>query len=231
MPREKITRKEFLRGPDEFLSFSARAVLFVRAHSRPFKYVGVLVATALVIYLGVHSYLNYENRKGQTAYNEALNALDEDQLLKGNPEKLRQWEDLFKKVTDQHGLSKVSQLALPELAYLKFHEKKYDEAISLYREYLKEVPPKSPYPSLAKLALAACYEEKGELEKAAEALGQVVAVPEDVFREQAMLTLARVYDLSRQQEKAKELLKEFVTKYKESPFLPLAKAQLKKYSS
>ena len=231
MPREKITRKELLKGADEFLAFSARAVLFVRAHSILFKYIGALIAAALVIYLGIHSYLNHENRKGQTAYNEALYALDEDQLLKGNPEKLRQWEDLFKKVTEQHGLSKVSQLALPELAHLKFREKKYDEAISLYREYLKDVPPASPYQSLAKLALAACYEEKGELEKAAEPLMQIVSVSEDVFREQAMLTLARVYDLSRQQEKAKELLKEFVTKYKESPFVPLAKAQLKKYSS
>jgi len=230
MRREKtVTRKELLKGPDEFLTLSSKALHFVRTHSRPFKLGGALIAAVLVIYLGVHSYLSYENRKGQSAYNDALYAFDEDQFQKGNPEKLKQWGDLLRKVSDQHGLSKVSKLALPELAFLRFHEMKYDEAISLYQEYLIKLPAKSPYQSLAKLSLASCYEEKGEPEKAAEILGQIVAISDDVFREQAMWALARVYDSSGQQEKAKGLLKEFVSKYKESPFLSMASAKLKKY--
>jgi outer membrane protein assembly factor BamD (BamD/ComL family) len=40
-----------------------------------------------------------------------------------------------------------------------------------------------------------------------------------------------VYGLSKQPDKAKEPLKEFIEKYKNSPFLSMAKARLNDYSS
>ena len=48
----------------------------------------------------------------------------------------------------------------------------------------------------------------------------------DPFKETVMLSLARLYRLDNQTEKAKEILKEFVEQYKDSPFLPMAKAYL-----
>jgi len=74
-------------------------------------------------------------------------------------------EELFKKVITDHGLSKASRLAPPQIAHLKFLEKKYDEAIQLYQAYLKEVPENTVYHSLALMALAAGYEGQGDFEK------------------------------------------------------------------
>jgi len=126
----------------------------------------------------------------------------------------------------KYGLSKASRLATPELAHLKFQDKKYDEAISLYQEFLAEIRGNAPYEAMTMLALAACYEEKGDFNKAVETLNQIKADPDVFFEEQAMLSLARVYRLSNQPEKSQETLNEFVEKFQSSPFLPQAKAQL-----
>ena len=134
-------------------------------------------------------------------------------------------------MAEDYSLAKVSRLVYPELGLLKFQEKKYDEAISLYTQFLKDVPQPGPYASLTLLALAACHEEKKELEKAAELLKKVLADPQDPFREQATFHLARIYRLNQQHELAKETLKEFVAKYTASPFLPMAKAFLREYGS
>ena len=208
------------------MTLSARAMLFVKERSRQFEYLGMAIAAVIIIYLGINTYMKYINKKGQNVYNLAYSALSKNMESNKNRDELKRSEELFKEVIDRYGRSKVSNLALPELAYIKFLGKKYDEAISLYKEFLNQVPDKATYQSMARMALAACYEEKGDFKMAIETLEQVMSGPDDLFKEQAMLNLARVYRLAHQQEKSKNILKEFIKKYGNSPFLPLAKAHV-----
>ncbi len=231
MTKKKVTRKQLLKEPDEFLTFSSRAALFIRAHSRQFNYLVGAAAAGLLIYLGITLFTGYINKRGQTAYNTAYYILAESTDPERDAEVLKASAELFQKVIDKYGMSKVSRLALPELAYLRMSERKYDEAIALYLEFLNKVPDNTPYQSLARLALAACYEAKGDFESAIERLSQVVDGAHDVFKEQAMLSLARVYRLHNQKDKSKKILEEFLEKYKTSPFLPIAKAHLDEYHS
>ena len=110
-------------------------------------------------------------------------------------------------------------------------EKKYDEAIPLYQEFLDKAPENSPYQSLARIAIATCHEAKGEFEQAIEILNQVTTLVDDLFKEQVLFSLARIHRVAGQKDKAKEILEEFVEKYQDSPFLPLAKAHLQGFHS
>ena len=86
------------------------------------------------------------------------------------------------------------------------------------------------YQSLARMALAICYEEKGESQRAIEILEKLYNNPDNFIAEQSMLSLARLYRDTNQYEQAKKILKEFVEQYQESPFLPFAKAYLNRLS-
>ena len=233
MAKKKVSRKELLKGPDEFLTFSARAVMYFKEHSRQFSYLGAAVVLGILIYLGINFYRGYIDKKGQIAYNQAYYTLSKDKDIETKTEKdnLKEVALLFEKVRDKYGLSKASRLALPELANLNYLGNDYDKAISDYREYLKEVPEDPAYQALAKLAMASCYEEKKEYKESIDLLNQILSVPNNFFSEQAMLNLARVYRLSNQQEKSADVLKEFVEKFPSSPFLPVAKAYLDEYES
>jgi predicted negative regulator of RcsB-dependent stress response len=223
---KKTSRKELLKGTDEFLSFSSKAVNFITTHLRELKYAGFAIAILVVAYLGVTTYLRYVNKNGQNAYNTAYQTLTKEMKPDANPDNLRKSEELFNKVTDDYGLSKVARLALPQIAYLKFLDKKYDEAIVLYRKFLDKVSGNTEYELMAKLALAACFEAKGDLKTAMETLIPVIEIPDNSFREPAMLSLARLYRLDNRPEKAREILNEFVEQHADSPLLPFAKAQL-----
>jgi predicted negative regulator of RcsB-dependent stress response len=223
---KKTSRKELLKGTDEFLTFSSKAVNFMTTHLRELQYAGFAIAIIVVAYLGVTTYLRYVNKNGQNAYNTAYQTLTKEMKPDANPDNLRKSEELFNKVTDDYGLSKVARLALPQLAYLKFLDKKYDEAIVLYRKFVGKVSGNIEYELMANLALAACFEAKGDLKTAMETLIPVVEIPDNSFREPAMLSLARLYRLDNRPEKAREILTEFVEQYADSPLLPFAKAQL-----
>jgi FimV-like protein len=226
MAKKKTTRKDLVKGTDEFLSLSSRAVIFFNTHVTGFKYVGMGILVIAVVYLGINTYMSYVNKKGQNAYNVAYDTLKQNMKPGTSPEALKESEELFDKVIDEYSMSKAARLALPQVAYLKFADKKYDEAIALYEEFSEKIPSDGDFNSLTKLALAACYEAKGDRTTAIGLLNAVLSRSDDPFRETAMYSLALLYRSESQPEKAKEILKEFVDQYKTSPFLPMAKALL-----
>ena len=226
MAKIKSSRKDLLKKPDEFITVSARVINFTIEHSRQFRYLGIGLACLLLIFLGINTYLRYMDKKGQSAYNMAYYSMAKNSALGQDEDNLKKSEDLFNTVIDKYGISKAAQLALPEVAYLKFRQKKYDEAIYRYQEFLNKASD-DPYKSLARIALAVCYEEKGEFENAIKTLERVRSGPDDFFKEQALLSLARIYRLTDKKEKSNEILKEFIDKFETSPFLSIAKAYLK----
>ena len=222
---KKVTRKELLREEDEFTTFSGQAILFFREHSRQLNYVMIGMAAVALIYLGFNFFVGRTNKKGQDVYNQAFYSLTQSRVSGATTVPL-QAEEEFQRVLDDFSLSKVSRLARPQLAQMKFQKGEYDEAVALYQEFLKDASDQPLYQSLARLGLAACYEAKGEYQKATEILAKMANDPGDPFKAQAMLDLARVYRLSDQGDKSKEILSAFVTDYETSPFVPFAKAHL-----
>ena len=213
MAKKKISRKELLKKPDEFMTLSSRAVKFFTSHQRQFKLAGVAVAIIVIVFLAAQTYFRYVNKKGQGAYNAAYYALVENMKPDADPAALKKSEELFKGLMDDYGLSRAARLALPQVGYVKFTQKNYAEAISMYRAFLDKVSGNSEYESLARLALAACYEARGDLEKAIDTLKPILAHADGPFNEVAMLNLERIYRTSNQHDKAKGVLKEFVELY------------------
>jgi predicted negative regulator of RcsB-dependent stress response len=226
MTPTKISRKELLKKEDEFITFSSRMIILAKEHSRELKFLGMGVVCLLLIYLGINTYLRYVNKKGQDAYNIAYYAISKNMNSEKDQDSIKKSEELFNEVIDKYGISGAARLAIPELAYAKFVQKQYDEAISKYQEFLSKSPD-GPYQSLAETALAVCYEEKGDFDKAIQTLEHINSGPNDFFKEQAMLSMARIYRLTGKKEKSNEILKEFIEKFKDSQFLSLAKAYLK----
>ncbi len=226
MAKTKVSRKTLLKKPDEFITLSTKAVTLVKEHQQQFRILGIILVCLLIIAFGLYTYMKYINKKGQETYSTAYNFISKNMGLETNKDNLKESEELFDRVIDKYGLSKAARLAIPELAYLDFLQKRYDDAIHRYQEFLNKVSD-DPYQSLAMMALAVCYEEKGDFEKAIRTLEQIRSGPDDFFKEQAMLIMARIYRQMNKQESSNEILEEFIEKFKNSPFLPIAKAYLK----
>lgn len=219
---KKISRKEMLKKPDEFMSLTSKAIQFVKGHKRQFDYLGTAVLALVAIYLGLYAYMKYINNKGQEAYNAVyysiLNNTGSDDS-QADPEKI---EEAFREVIEKYGMSKAAKLSLLEIAYYKFQQKQYDEAIDMYEEYLNKISETDPNISLTRLSISTCYEQKGDYEKAMEPLQKIMEGPDDFIKEQAMLSLARIYRLAGKQDDSNEILKQFKEKFPKSDFLDLA---------
>jgi outer membrane protein assembly factor BamD (BamD/ComL family) len=226
MAKSKKSRKELLKGPDEFLSLSGRIVEYVTGHTKGLKMIGTGIVVIALLYVGMNTYLNFINKKGQEALNTAFKSLSRVDISKPDPDKFKEAEEMFMKVLNEHGFSKAAKLALPQIAYIRYLNQKYDDAITYYKKFLEEVGGDPQYESLARLGLASCYEAKSDFKAAIETLNPVVNSSDEVFGDTAMFNMARLYRLDNNPEKARSILEAFIKKYENSPYLPLVKAQI-----
>ncbi len=228
MAKKRITRKELLKKDDEFISLSNRVAQYVSAHAKQIQYIILTIMIIVVIVIGVSLYFRHLNKKALAAYNLAYKMLVSDLSPETAQDNIKRSIAELDKLIKGYGRTKMATLAIPQLAYLKFGQGKYDEAISLYQTYLKRDKSSSMYPSMAHFGLAAAYEAKEEYQSAISHLKKIVEDENNILKEEAMFSLGRVYALSGQQETSREIFKDFVNQFKESPLLPLAKANLEK---
>jgi predicted negative regulator of RcsB-dependent stress response len=226
MTKNKISRKELLKSPDEFMTISSKSIEFVREHKRQFDYLVMAILGLIVIYIGGYSYIKYMNKKGMEAYNTAYQAAVKAGEGSKDVMAEKKAKGLFEQVANDYGSYKAGKLAIPEVAHAEYNEKQYDKAIANYEKYLALATDNDPYKSLARLSISVCYEAKGEYEKSAQSLEKIMEGPDDPIKEQAMLGLARVYRLSNKQDKSNEILKQFKEKFPKSAFLELANSFL-----
>lgn len=228
MAKKKKSRKELLKGPDEFVTFSSRAADFISTHLNQLKYLGYAVVAIAIGYFAIQIWMGQVNEKGQTAYNTAADDM-RNWMMKPDPDiaDLQKSGELFSEVLEKHSMSNAARLALPLAAHVKFLEKDYSEAVKQYRNFLDEFSGDPLYESLARLALASCYEAEGELKTAIETLNPLVEDSSgSTFRQTAMWNLARLYRLDNSPEKEAQILKDFVEEYEGSPYYAMAKARL-----
>jgi len=227
--KKKITRKELLKKEDEFISLSTRAAQYASAHVKQIQYVAYSIMIIAIIAMGIGLYIRHVNKKALAAYNLAYRGLVSESSAETPEEGTTEISvEALDGLIRKYGRTKTAALAVPQLAYLKFDQGEYDEAISLYQAYLKRDTSGSIYASMAHFGLAAAYEAKGEHEPAITYLKKVVDGGHGFLKEEAMFSLGRVYAVSGQVEMARQVFQDFVNQFEGSPLLPLAKANLGK---
>jgi predicted negative regulator of RcsB-dependent stress response len=227
MAKKKITRKELLKKDDEFISLSNRIYMYVSDHAKQIQYFVLSIVLILAIISGIGLYLKHLNKKALAAYNIAYKNMVADFFPEKESDAAKKSIEAIDNIIDQYGYTKIATLAIPQLAYLKFGQGKYDEAISLYESYLKKQKSDSLYNSMAHFGLAAAYEAKGEHAPAIKNLENIINDKDNFLREEAMFSMGRIYAHSGQLDASKKVFQDFVSQFPESSLLPLAKSYLK----
>ena len=225
MAKAKKSRKELLSTNDEFITLSGRLLIAAGEHKKQLYIAGYCILAVALLFIGANFYFKNLNTRAQDVYNIGLYKISESMASEKNQQALEDSRENFAKVLAEYKMSKVAALTLPQMAYIDFQEQKYDDAISKYQDYLDDTS-EEPYSSYAQLALSVCFEEKKDYDKAINTLEKVTAGKDDYAREQAMLSLARIYRLKNDYTKSDEILKDFIEKFPESTSLSVAKAAI-----
>jgi tetratricopeptide (TPR) repeat protein len=225
MAEKRVTRKELLKSPDEFLTFSDKAIRFVRAHSQKFM-TGITIALAvLAIVLGIRWYLDYSNKQAIRAYNEAMSLIDPGGEF--DPQKAEATVKALENMTKEYGRYSVARTALLDLGRLNYQLKKYPPAREAYRKFLDTLDPKEKdLKPLVLDSIAYVFEAEGNFEQAIANWQAVTSLPGNLLKEEAYMSLGRVYEAAGRAEDSKKAYLELIAEFPESSGAQLAKIKL-----
>lgn len=235
---QKYTRKQ-LKQPDEFISFSMRAMALLKDHV---KQVGVMAGVAAVLVVVVWAWSYYANAKGEESTAKLTRAMDINdspiveleaaKLKDEGPDAIPRFKDLgARRKAAMEAFAEASKGgpgALPGIAMLmkagvNYDRGQYAEAIADYQAYLK----KADDPRLKALAiegLAYAYEATKALDKALEQFRKLPADGPSKLKKQYQE--ARILNLQGKKKEAADLLKKVIADGAGSPYAEQASSRL-----
>lgn len=224
---KKVSRKQLLNEPDQFLTVSSRMLNFAGQYRNRIlwgtvSFFGVIIAIALV---------NFISSRAETqafALLDQATARYETVLAKDGPEKaLEAVSGDFQKLFDGYASQAGGQMARVVFADACFRGGNADRAVSLYTDALVDYADQPFYLNRIRVSLAHALIRKKDFQAAAEQFEQVAQSPGAAMKDEALFHLGTIYAQMGDGEKSRRSFDKIVAGYADSIYLELAKAGAK----
>lgn len=222
----KVDRKKLLKQPDEFLTFSDRAVRWGRQNIKMLTIGGSALLLAIAATLGIQTYLNYRSSQA----GKALAVVYDDfvAVMLGQPDaaKAEAVATGLAQVVEQYGATEAgmqARLALGELWLRQGQAEKAEKTLAALGEepYLP-----APLAPLALAALGRSLELRQKLGEAAEAYANAAKAAGPSQAALYRLDRARVLEASGDKAQAEALYRELLQGAKDSNLAQTARQRL-----
>jgi tetratricopeptide (TPR) repeat protein len=223
--RLKVTRKELLKEPDQFLSTSQKVSLYVTQHKR-----NLLIGTgAIVVFFGLMGGYRYnqqmQNLRMESLYFKMVKIHDQ-KPGKDSQDNTGELEKLLEQFSEGPQQVRASLLLAEEY----FRKEQFDKAIALYTDIQQRSDSKDLSNQLSKVGLAYTYEGKKDYTEAIETYKSLVNKPDGFPLFDVYISLARCYELNKDKKNALLTLREIETKFQGHPQLQSVERQIARLS-
>jgi tetratricopeptide (TPR) repeat protein len=212
MPRLKKITKKKLKEPDEFVSFTEEAFLFITRHSRRIVSGGIVL---LIIVLSIVFYLRWEKKTEEEAYRKFSSALYLYQTVsspykEGSPSEYKSVLEKFDEVVGKFPKTSSGKISLLYQGNIHLRLDEFEEAVRSYQTFLQKAGKEKLYRTFAMEGLGYSYEGKKEYERAIQSFQKVLEEGEAFQLGDAHLNMGRCYEKMGRKKEALENYKAFL---------------------
>lgn len=227
MAKKKIPRKQLLKEPDEFLTFSRRVFLYVVEHQN--QVTGAI--GGLLVIIGVIAGIRYFSSQSENrAYTRLAQVMEKyETAMKDKakePKKVyEEVRDEFQKMLDEYPGSSAAKFARAAYADICYTAGETDKAVALYSEAGNGFAD----PSLKNIvlsSLAYSYEQKKEYSAAIAYFEQITRGENPMMKDEAYFNLGRLYDQAGDKTKSRDAYKKLISDYADSLYIEVAKEKV-----
>ncbi|MGB7920076.1 MAG: tetratricopeptide repeat protein [Desulfobacterales bacterium] len=222
--KKKVSRKQLLKEPDEFLTLSARLFQFVVKN----KYQMLAALGGVILIVLTVSGWSYHTRqraneslaqlqKSWNRYETLRNGKDKDPVL-AYQEVRTEFEQLIAESGDKPG-GKLARVIFADISY---DAGEADKAIALYQSALEDFT-QPFYRDQILNGLGYAYEAKKEYETALEYFGKISVGNDPVLKAEALFNMGRLYAALGNTEKSQQAYQKIVADSPQSFYAELAK--------
>ncbi len=226
MAKKKVTRKQLLKEPDEFLTWSSHAMEWAKKHQ-------TLVITGVSVIFSVALLLAGIQFFSQRSENRAFTLLDRDMALyqqtlaaKGAAQALHSVAEDFDTLLKDYSKDTAAKVGRMVYAGICFKGGDVDRAIALYTQASKEFQNNPLYQPLIDTSLGYAYQAKKDFKTAAGFFRKAAAAPDAVMPDQALFNLGQIYAKMGDKTRSIQAFKKIVSDYPNSMYVQMAQARI-----
>ena len=228
MADKKPKRKELLKEPDEFITWSAIAVEFARSNYR-----SMVIGISIFVFVGLLllGYFAYRNHR-QTASHEGLeSALREYGNLSSlmDDKTTAQQDQVFNsldKISKDYGDLPTGEIALLYSAHILYNKGDFKGALERYNRFQSSSLAVQSLGPLALYNIAQSYMALKDFEKAMNIFEQLSKDVNSPYRREAYSSIARIYEMMDKKKEAAQAYKQYLKVFPEAPDADFVKAKI-----
>ena len=224
---KKVTRKQLLKEPDEFITFFGRTVRWTTEHKKQ-----ITIAVAAVIAAGLlfglvtllknraenkaFALLNQANRKYEASLNESNDPKKALEAVKND----------FEFIVDEYSGYMGGKIARVEFANYSYEAGEYDRSVELFQKSLEDFGDDPIYRNFIWSGLAYAYAAKNDYESSARYFEMVAQSDSRILKDEALFNLGRIYAQSGKDEKSVSAYSKLASDFPDSIYIELIKDHL-----
>jgi tetratricopeptide (TPR) repeat protein len=212
MTKTKKIIKKKLKEPDEFISFTEKAFIFITHHSKSIAVGGIIV---LLLVLSLFFYQRWEMKNEGNASRFFNLAVETYQTVsapsrEGLIQEYKNILEKFNEVIEKFPRTSAGKLSVLYQGNLHLRLGDFDNAINSYNKFLKIAGKEKLYRSFALEGLGYSFEGKKDYEKAINAYQKILEIGENFQKANATLGMGRCYEKLGKNKEALEQYKSFL---------------------
>ncbi len=220
---QKLTRKQLLKEPDEFITFSGKLIQWLTTYKQQATLAAGAVIAILFAIAGFQAYLHHAENNASTLLTESL-AQYQTAMKANDPVKAYQAvEKSFTRILDDYSARRMGKIAGIEFANICFRAGEFDKAISLYKTALDDFNNTPFYKNLILSCLGYAFEGKKDYESAVKYFEMLTASADTSLKDLNLYNLASVYEKMGNKEKSKATFARIAAEFPNSTYFEIAK--------
>ncbi len=223
------SRKRDLEEPDKIIVFLSVIGQFVTDHKKAVITVAVAVFLLSIFIGGIQYFAIKSERKAFALLEQSYVKYKTDVGKTGSEKAYEMTAGDFQKIIDKYSGNKGGKFARMVYADICFNGGDYDRAIALYKTSLNDFETEPFIRHLILNSLGYSYKEKKEYKTASEYFETLVSSSDFGMKDEALFNLSQIYSLLGRQNESINRLKELISGYPNSVYIPIAKEKVARF--
>lgn len=226
MAAQKKSRKELLKKPDEFITFTGKLIRIVTDYQKQiFYFLCTVVAVALVI-IGYQFFAQRSEAKAFSMFAKARADYETRKKATSAEEAYRNVSAEFQRIIKKYGGNAAGKLARTSYANISYNAGDYQKAIELYKPALNDFKDHPLVYNLILSGLGYAYQQIGDNPNAAMYFEKIASATDSNNRDEALFNLGMLYEKLGDTDKSHQAFKQILSGYPNSMYFDIVEEKL-----
>jgi tetratricopeptide (TPR) repeat protein len=226
MAKKKITRKQLLKEPDEFLTVSSKLIRFSIEYKKQISLALGALFVLIVVILGIRYFSNKAEDNAFAMLEKAATKYESVLKDKDPNEAYREVENDFQRILKKYSGKKGGSLARVTYANICYNAGDFNKAIELFHGALDDFDENPALKDLILISLGYSHKERKDYKTAAQYFEMLVSRTDSIMKDEALFNLGWLYATIDEPDRSNDAYKKILSDFTDSIYFDLVREKV-----